>query len=135
MSEDFNPETGEVLDTPHAAQPNQGKPVLRQQVSTGQEILSVLSAINRGRFIHDLEDNMKELVKAVCEHNKMGKLTVVFEARPDLRTGTMGITADIKATLPRKPAHASVFFPVAESGSLSRVDARQSTLLPGNDQL
>lgn len=123
----FDPSTGEIYDKPKTEKPQpQPQP---KMMTTGNGVLAMLAAIDRGRFMHDLEDDCREVVQASSHHQKKGRVTITLDFNPDSQTQAMRVTADIKKTIPRPPAHASYFFPTPE-GNLSRIDSRQSSMLP-----
>jgi hypothetical protein len=106
MKEKINPETGEI---------------------TSNSILDILANIERGVFVANMSDDVREVVKASMENMKKGSITLKLNFDPDPKTGMMRVAAEYKVAIPSAPQRASLFFPDDE-GNLDRMDRRQSDM-------
>jgi hypothetical protein len=83
---------------------------------------------HRNGSTHDeLSDAMRDLVAAVVEENKVGKLTLTISIKPMGRGDGLEVAADIKVAAPKSRPGVSIFFASPEN-SLVRQDPRQTAL-------
>ena len=80
----------------------------------------------RNGLLHDeLSDKLQELVAAVVEAKKAGKITITIALKPE---GDVIVSADeVKVALPKVPNSPSIFFPTVEN-NLQRQDPRQAAM-------
>lgn len=88
-----------------------------------------LRDLRRGTVVTELEEGLAEVVRAVEETGKAGKLTLTLTVKPisigSVGTATVAIHDDVKATLPRERPGTVMF---AADGVLTRNDPRQPEL-------
>lgn len=84
---------------------------------------------HRNGATHDeLSDALQELVAAVAEEGKAGKLTLTISLKPaDTKDGALYVSDDIKISPPRRSKSGSIFF-VSPDNTLIREDPRQPKL-------
>ena len=87
-------------------------------------VLGMLSEIDRGNIVLDMEEACKEVVLACAETMKRGMVKVAISFDPDPKTGAMRVVAKVDKTTPAKPRKASLFFPMPD-GTLTRSDPSQ----------
>lgn len=94
-----------------------------------QSFLDVLSQIRGGSALADAARDLQELVQAVRDTGKSGKLTFSITVEPDKADETVvNLQPDITLKLPKKPRAKGIFF-VDKRGNLTREDPRQLELL------
>lgn len=86
--------------------------------------IEMLKNIQQGDVIFDVEDALVQVVNGATETGGKGSVSLTLTLEPDPKTGTMRVSADVKAKIPKKPSRVSLFF-VTPSGQLSRQDPRQ----------
>jgi len=92
-----------------------------------RSIIQTLGNLNEGRFIGDATDQLTELVKAIRETGKGGKLTIELAVKPASRGNAMVIAGKIKATPPKMPPAETIMFS-DDDGNLLTDDPRQMKL-------
>jgi hypothetical protein len=75
----------------------------------------------------DLSDALQELVEAVCEENKAGKLVLTISIKPKGKGDGLEVAAEVKLAPPLPPPGVSLFFASAEN-NLVRSDPRQQAM-------
>lgn len=97
---------------------------------------ATLQAIQRGAVLQEASIGLKEVVEAVIETGRKGKLTLVIDIEPVKgNSDALNVSGKVTTSLPSIPA-ASVFF--ADGGNLVRDDPRQAPIVdlrelnPGN---
>jgi hypothetical protein len=75
----------------------------------------------------DLSDRLQELVAAVSEENKGGKLVLTITIKPMGKGDGLEVGAEIKLSPPRSVPGMSIFFASPEN-NLVRQDPRQQTM-------
>lgn len=94
-----------------------------------QTFLDVLSEIRGGAALADAAKNLQELVQAVRDTGKSGKLTFAITVEPDKADDTVvTLQPDVTLKLPKKPRAKGIFF-MDRRGNLTREDPRQLELL------
>lgn len=93
----------------------------------GNSVLDILANIERGVFVTNLSDDIREVVKASMDNMKKGSITLKMNFDPDPKTGMMRVAVDYKTAIPAAPARASLFYP-DEEGNLDRMDRRQNDM-------
>ncbi len=96
-------------------------------------VLDMLSEIDRGNIVLDLEDACKAVVQACAETMKRGSVKVSISFDPDPKSGAMRVIAKVDKTIPAKPRKAALFFPLAD-GTLTRRDPSQREM-PSSGQV
>ena len=86
-------------------------------------IIETLQGIRRGRFVELCSQQLTSLVKAVAEHEKGGKLTIVLSLVPQ-GEGQITLKPQVKLTSPNPDVGEAIFY-VTEDGELERTDPRQ----------
>lgn len=83
---------------------------------------------HRNGLTHDsLSDALQEIVAAVVQEQRAGKLTLTITVKPMGKQDGLEVSADIKATPPKETAGVSIFFATPEN-NLARQDPRQQTM-------
>jgi hypothetical protein len=90
-----------------------------------RDFYDVIVDLDDGKVHHQLTLELRRLVKACCDTQKAGTLTLKIKAKPDGRT--VVITSDVRST-PPQPATGSTFFFPDEVGDLRREDPKQPPL-------
>ena len=90
-------------------------------------INDTLRHIGGGVFIDLASDKMAELVTAVDQSGKAGKLTLEIKVKKATRGGAMIITGSLKLTKPAEPALEAMLFATPE-GNLVADDPHQKKL-------
>lgn len=110
---------------------------MAEQKTGGADVVStnvaeVFGSIRRGAFLADCAMRLEELVGAVREHAKGGKLTIELELKP-FNSGSgdvVTLTDKITVKLPKPGTQATVFF-TSRRNTLQREDPRQMELGAG----
>lgn len=91
-------------------------------------IVDLLSGLDGGNVNYQLELQLAEVVKAVKEHQKKGKvsLTISIEPQPAFGKSAVALSAIIKADVPRPDYSKTIKF-VDDSGNLIGQDPNQGT--------
>lgn len=87
---------------------------------------AVLADLSGGRVHESLTDQLSELVTAVLETGKSGKISLEVTVKPN-GVGAVLTNAKVKATIPEATAGDTVFFATA-GGDLVRNDPRQAEI-------
>jgi hypothetical protein len=94
-----------------------------------QSFLDVLSQIRGGAALTDAAKDLQELVQAVRETGKPGKLSFSITVEPDKADETVvTLQPDVTLKLPKKPRAKGIFY-MDRHGTLTREDPRQLELL------
>lgn len=90
-----------------------------------QAFLDVLSQIRGGAALSDAAKDLQELVQAVRETGKPGKLTFSITVEPDKADeGVVTLQPDVTLKLPKRPRAKGIFY-MDQHGNLTREDPRQ----------
>lgn len=93
-------------------------------------INDVLSQIRGGAAINDAAKDLNELVRAVKDTGKAGKLTITLLVEPDKADNTVvTIQPDVTLKLPKKARAKGIFYVDDKTGDLTREDPRQLDML------
>lgn len=87
-------------------------------------IVAVIKAVDRGELLLDMEQAFRDVVDAVIEQQKSGKVTLDIAFQYDTSTEAMRVSGTVKKTMPQKKSKQSMFF-ISPDGTLSRMDHRQ----------
>jgi hypothetical protein len=87
----------------------------------------LLREIENGQFVADMTAKINEIVAAVLEVRKNGKLTISLDFKPTGK-GTVNIDADISAKVPEHDRPTSTFFVGNDNVTLQRRDPNQPDL-------
>ena len=93
----------------------------------GNNFVAVLNQLHRGSAVADASDALAEVVKAVRENGKKGKLTVAITVVPLSKGDEVDLVCDVTTKTPKPNKGSSLFF-VADDGTLLRNDPRQGEL-------
>ncbi|MCK1459143.1 hypothetical protein IVB34_12685 [Bradyrhizobium sp. 2] len=94
-----------------------------------QSFLDVLSQIRGGAALTDAAKDLQELVQAVRDTGKSGKLTFSITVEPDKADETVvTLQPDVTLKLPKKARAKGIFY-MDRHGTLTREDPRQLELL------
>ena len=94
--------------------------------------ISILQGFRRGVLLQELSESTKEIVKAVRETGKKGKLTLELTFKSD-GEGQHTIVPKIKAEVPKEDVPPAIFFS-DDMGDLFRTDPRQGDLVDELEQ-
>lgn len=83
-------------------------------------IFDIISGIDRGELVFDLEDAFKAVVDAAREQQSSGEVTIKFRVKYDKSTDAMLIGGKVSKKLPEKRSKDSIFFFNPE-GNLTRL--------------
>lgn len=88
--------------------------------------IDVLKEIRKGNCLYDLSEQMEELVGAIKEQNKSGKLSLVLNIEPYDKGDATRVTIVDKINIkkPEKTNGKTTFFPTSNN-ALSRKDPNQ----------
>lgn len=90
-----------------------------------QSFLDVLSQIRGGAALTDAARDLQELVQAVRDTGKAGKLTFSITVEPDKADeGVVTLQPDVILKLPKKARAKGIFY-MDRHGNLTREDPRQ----------
>lgn len=87
------------------------------------QTISLLQQLQRGKVLEESDNRLAELIHAIRDHGKSGKLTLEFEFR-SLSSGTVSISGRVKCTAPSETQPPSIFF-TTELDGLSRNNPEQ----------
>ena len=93
-------------------------------MSTFADTIRLLSG---GRLDELLLESMREVVAAVHETGKPGKLTLTLTVKPNEERRSVMISPDVKTSAPKPNAGESLFFST-EDGEMMRTDPKQPDL-------
>jgi hypothetical protein len=94
-----------------------------------QSFLDVLSQIRGGAALADAGKDLQELVQAVRDTGKPGKLSFSITVEPDKADETVvTLQPDVTLKMPKKPRAKGIFY-MDRHGTLTREDPRQLELL------
>jgi hypothetical protein len=90
-------------------------------------ILETCRNIGGGRFIDEASDKLADLIRAVNETGRTGKVELVISVKKATRGGAMHVTGKVKLTRPaEEPMEAMLF--ADEDGRLLTEDPNQAKL-------
>ena len=97
-----------------------------EPISNAVEIL--LRHQRKGKMLGDLTDAMRQVVLAVEEHGKPGKLVLTFTVEPASgEAGALKVTDEITTKLPQTKKPSSLFY-MTDDGRLVREDPNQGEM-------
>jgi hypothetical protein len=95
------------------------------ETMSARPITDLLREHRNGVTLDELSDALRDLVAAVVEEGKAGKLTMTLSVKPAGRdSGALEVGCEIKSAPPKKTPGVSIFFASPES-NLVRQDPRQ----------
>ena len=90
-----------------------------------QSFIDILSQIRGGAALSDAARDLQELVQAVRDTGKSGKLSFSITVEPDKADeGVVTLLPDITLKLPKKARAKGIFY-MDKNGNLTREDPRQ----------
>ena len=95
-------------------------------------IISILQGFRKGALVHELSEQTKEVVKAVRETGKNGKVTLELTFKSD-GGGQHTIVPKITAKAPQQEVPPAIFFS-DDAGDLFRTDPRQGDFVDELEQ-
>lgn len=99
-----------------------------EETTEPRDFAAFLMEHRRGKSHAELSEALRDLVVAVEETRKVGRITYTLTIRPQERTpGAVMVADQIKCSMPEHDRSESIFF-ATESGELIRNDPRQTTL-------
>lgn len=93
----------------------------------GNNFVAVLNQLHRGSAVADASDALAEVVRAVRENGKKGKLTLSITVVPLSKGDAVDLVCEVTVKVPKPNKGSSLFF-VADDGTLVRNDPRQGEL-------
>ncbi|HLP07910.1 MAG TPA: hypothetical protein VK178_07070 [Opitutaceae bacterium] len=93
----------------------------------GNNFVAVLTQLHRGSAVVDASEGLAEVVKAVRENGKKGKLTLTIAVVPLSKGDAVDLVCEVTTKTPKPNKGSSLFF-VSEDGTLVRNDPRQGEL-------
>ena len=88
----------------------------------------LLRVQNDGRTIDELDESIKEVVRAACATNKKGKVSLTLDIDPSADGEQVTITATVDSKVPKPVTPARIYF-ASEEGTVSREHPNQLSLL------
>ncbi len=88
--------------------------------------VDTLRDVEFGGLLDELGDVQREVVAAVSETGKAGKIIIELDYKPE-GNGQLAIKASVKKKVPTFPRGTSIFF-ITPERNLTRQDPRQQTL-------
>lgn len=83
---------------------------------------------HRSGSTHDeISDKIRDLVAAVTDEGKAGKLTITVSIKPIGKSDGMEVGVEVKSSPPKPTAGVSIFF-ASPDNALVRQDPRQQTM-------
>ena len=87
------------------------KPKAKAADVVNMDAVTVLQSLNKGRKMYELSIAMEQLVQAIRDTGKPGKLNLELSVEPtNTEAGQVFITAKISGKLPREDEKATLFF-------------------------
>lgn len=83
----------------------------------GNNFLTVLNQLHRGSAVADASDALADVVKAVRENGKKGKLTLSITVVPLSKGDAVDLVCEVAVKVPKPNKGSSLFF-VADDGTL-----------------
>ena len=93
----------------------------------GNNFVAVLNQLHRGSAVADASDALAEVVRAVRENGKKGKLSLTITVVPLSKGDAVDLVCEVTTKTPKPNKGSSLFF-VADDGTLLRNDPRQGEL-------
>jgi hypothetical protein len=92
-------------------------------------IFDTLREIRAGALLDEASSSLAEVVLAVQQTGKAGKVSIVVDLKPPARgsSRTIVLDAEVVSKVPKPDREVSVFFPTAD-GSLTKTDPAQRQL-------
>jgi len=87
-------------------------------------VVGLIDNVDKGRMRDEADAKLREIVAAMQETGKGGKLSIEFSIQPNKSTGVVEVSYDVKAKIPQPRKFASIFFATPDN-NLSRMDIRQ----------
>ena len=78
---------------------------------TAQDFLAFLAAINKGRTVRELGEQLGQLVAAIEQAGKGGTLTLRIDVKPAGKSDALTVTDQVQVKLPKLARAESIFFP------------------------
>ena len=103
------------------------KPTHPTVAEAGNNFVAVLTQLRRGSAVVDASEGLAEMVKAVRETGKKGKLTITITVVPLNKGDAVDLVDEVNVKLPKPNRGSSLFFS-ADDGTLLRNDPRQGEL-------
>lgn len=91
------------------------------------DFAAFLATLNKGRSNRDLSEKLQQLVEAIDETGKQGKLSYTITIKPQKTEGMVVVTDIVTASLPRGERPESIAF-IGPGFELLRTPADQPTL-------
>lgn len=89
--------------------------------------IKFLQEHRNGSTVDEISDALRELVAAVTDEGKAGKLTITIGVKPMGKSDGLEVSCDIKATPPKPTPGVSIFF-ATPNNELQRQDPRQTAM-------
>lgn len=104
-------------------------PDTQKQTDEPQDFAVLLTGLDRGRPNRDLSNAMQEVVQAVIDTGKPGKvqLTLTIKQQKGVEGAAVQIGADVRKTEPKFDPKTTLYF-ADEDGTLTRTDPNQANL-------
>lgn len=91
-----------------------------------QSLVDILGQIRGGAALNDASRELAELIRAVKEVGKKGKLTLTIEVEPDKTDATVvTFQPEVTVKTPKRAYAKGIFYIDERTGSVSREDPRQ----------
>ena len=103
------------------------QPITPAAAEAGNNFVAVLTQLRRGAAVVDASEGLAEVVKAVRENGKKGKLSLTITVVPLSKGDAVDLVCEVTVKVPKPNKGSSLFF-VADDGTLLRNDPRQGEL-------
>lgn len=80
-----------------------------------------------GSTLDEISDALRDLVAAVTDEGKAGKMTVTIGIKPMGKSDGLEVSCDVKTSPPKSTPGVSIFFATPDN-NLQRQDPRQTTM-------
>jgi len=90
-------------------------------------IIGLLQQHRNGATQDEIADALRDLVAAISDENKAGKLTITIAIRPMGKGDGLDVAVDCKASPPKQTPGSAIFF-ASPDNNLVRNDPRQANL-------
>jgi hypothetical protein len=89
--------------------------------------IKFLQEHRNGSTLEEISDALRDLVAAVTDEGKAGKITVTIGVKPMGKSDGLEVSCEVKCSPPKQTPGVSIFFATPEN-NLQRQDPRQTAM-------